>query len=43
MPDCPQCGERMTYNDETTKLLEFVCSRCHKTRILHKDTYRVTA
>jgi transposase-like protein len=43
MPDCPRCGERMSHNDETTKLTEFVCSRCHTTRIVQKGTYRTTA
>ena len=28
-----ECGTRMTYNDETTKLTEFVCPRCHETEI----------
>jgi len=31
--NCSACGTRMTYNDETTKLTEFVCPRCHETVI----------
>ncbi|MUV90734.1 hypothetical protein GJ629_13170 [Halapricum sp. CBA1109] len=38
MPSCPQCGTRMSYNDETTKLTEFVCSSCHRTLIEYKET-----
>ena len=38
MPTCPQCGTRMSYNDETTKLTEFVCSSCHETIIEYKET-----
>ena len=30
---CSHCGTRMTYNDETTKLTEFVCPQCHETTI----------
>ncbi|MEF8851478.1 MAG: hypothetical protein V5A44_10930 [Haloarculaceae archaeon] len=33
----------MSHNDETTKLTEYVCPRCHNTRIVKKDEYRVTA
>ena len=32
----------MSHNDETTKLTEWVCPRCHNTRIEKKDEYRVT-
>lgn len=28
----------MSYNDETTKLTEFVCSSCHRLEIEWKDT-----
>ena len=42
MKDCPRCGTRMSHNDETTKLTEWVCPRCHNTRIEKKDEYRVT-
>jgi ribosomal protein S27AE len=42
MPDCPRCGERMSHNDETTKLTEYVCARCHETEIVKKPAYRVT-
>ena len=38
MPKCPQCGRRMCYNDETTKLTEFVCSDCHRREIEWKET-----
>jgi len=37
---CPNCGERMSYNDETTKLMEFVCARCHQTVIEYKSRAR---
>jgi len=30
----------MTYNDETTKLLEYVCPRCHETTIDWKPSAR---
>jgi len=43
MPACPTCGERMSHNDETTKLTEYVCPRCHTTDIVKKPAYRVTA
>jgi len=43
MPECPNCGERMSHNDETTKLTEYVCARCHRTEIVRKPAYRVTA
>lgn len=33
MTDCPRCGTRMHENDETTKLLEYVCPTCHETEI----------
>lgn len=38
MPKCPQCGRRMSYNDETTKLTEYVCSNCHRLEIEYKET-----
>jgi len=37
---CPNCGTRMTYNDETTKLTEFVCPLCHETEIDWKPEAR---
>ncbi len=43
MQDCSQCGTRMSHNDETTKLTEYVCPDCHHTVIATKSTYRVTA
>jgi len=43
MHECPQCGDRMSRNDETTKLTEYVCARCHRTEIARKPAYRVTA
>ena len=43
MPECPNCGERMSHNDETTKLTEYVCARCHKRTTVRKPAYRVTA
>lgn len=42
MPDCPRCGTRMSQNDETSKLTEYVCPSCHRSTIVLKDTYRVT-
>ena len=42
MPECPRCGERMSHNDETTKLTEYVCARCHGRRIVKKPAYRET-
>jgi DNA-directed RNA polymerase subunit RPC12/RpoP len=42
MSDCPNCGERMSHNDETTKLREYACSRCHSTRIVWKPARRRT-
>lgn len=43
MTQCIQCGTRMSYNDETTKLLEFVCPSCHQTRIVQKESFRKVA
>jgi hypothetical protein len=28
----------MSYNDETTKLTEYVCSNCHRLEIEYKET-----
>ena len=39
---CDECGTRMSYNDQTTKLTEFVCPHCHAVEIVHKPAYRVT-
>jgi hypothetical protein len=33
----------MSYNDQTTRLTEFTCPRCHNTRIEWKAGQRVTA
>lgn len=33
----------MSYNDETTKLTEFVCSQCHQTIIEYKSRARTVA
>ena len=30
---CTNCGTRMSYNDQTTKLTEYVCPSCHETVI----------
>ena len=38
--DCARCGVRMSYNDETTKLLEFVCPACHETEVNWKSEAR---
>lgn len=43
MQACPRCDTRMSNNDETTKLTEYVCPKCHTTRIVKKAAYRVTA
>jgi len=43
MTRCQRCEARMTYNDETTKLTEFTCPRCHNTRIVWKAAHRATA
>lgn len=40
---CYRCGTRMSHNDETSKLTEYVCPECHRTTIAEKDTYRVTS
>jgi predicted RNA-binding Zn-ribbon protein involved in translation (DUF1610 family) len=43
MTECTRCGTRMSHNDETTKLTEYVCPTCHRTRIVWKQSYRTTA
>lgn len=43
MTECSRCGGRMQFNDETTKLTEYACPVCHRTRIEHKESFRVTA
>lgn len=43
MTQCARCGSRMSVNDETTKLTEYVCPRCHNTEIVQKESFRVTA
>lgn len=43
MPECTSCGIRMSHNDETTKLTEYVCPSCHQTEITYKQSFRVTA
>jgi len=40
---CSECGRRMNYNDETTKLTEYACPACHNVEIDKKNTYRVTS
>jgi transcription initiation factor IIE alpha subunit len=40
---CPNCDERMSYNDETTKLTEFVCPRCHETIIEYTSRARLVS
>jgi DNA-directed RNA polymerase subunit RPC12/RpoP len=42
MTECQRCGTRMSYNDQTTKVTEFACPRCHNTRIEWKAGHRVT-
>ncbi len=42
MTQCGRCGTRMTYNDETTKLTEYVCPSCHNTEIVWKASHRAT-
>lgn len=43
MDTCPRCETRMSHNDETTKLTEYVCPRCHYTELVRKSSFRVTA
>ena len=43
MTQCTQCGARMNYNDETTKLTEYACPQCHSTEIVQKQSFRTTA
>lgn len=43
MTQCTRCGSRMNYNDETTKLTEYACPKCHSTEIVQKESFRVTA
>jgi len=43
MPECSRCGTRMSHNDETTKLVEYVCPTCHNTHIVWKSSYRTSA
>jgi len=43
MPECDRCETQMNHNDETTKLTEYVCPHCHRTKISRKAAYRVTA
>ena len=38
--NCANGGARMSYNDETTKLTEYVCPRCHDTVIDWKPEAR---
>jgi len=40
---CQDCGSRMNYNHETTKLTEYACPQCHRVEIAKKNTYRVTS
>jgi len=42
MSTCPRCDTRMNYNDETTKLTEYACPNCHRTRIVRKESFRAT-
>jgi len=43
MTRCNQCGTRMSHNDETTKLTEYACPTCHRTEIVQKESFRITA
>lgn len=43
MIQCSRCETRMSHNDETTKLTEYVCPSCHYTEVVQKTAYRVTA
>jgi predicted RNA-binding Zn-ribbon protein involved in translation (DUF1610 family) len=36
MPECTNCGTRMRYDDETTKIREFACAVCHNREITFK-------
>ncbi|MFB6297566.1 MAG: hypothetical protein ABEH56_03500 [Salinirussus sp.] len=42
MRDCTRCDARMNHNDETTKLTEYACPRCHSTHIVRKQSFRTT-
>lgn len=37
IPDCPECGARMSLIDETTKLIEYRCPDCFEKEIVRKD------
>lgn len=37
MPQCPECGERLSLIDETTKLIEYRCSNCYHKEIEWKN------
>lgn len=36
IPDCPECGARMSLIDETTKLVEYRCADCYTKEIVWK-------
>lgn len=38
--DCPRCDRRMSENDVTTVLTEYVCPACHATEIEWKPAAR---
>ncbi|MDG5776869.1 hypothetical protein VB773_12745 [Haloarculaceae archaeon H-GB2-1] len=42
MPNCDRCGTTLAFNDETTKLVEYVCPSCHATEITWKESHRDT-
>lgn len=37
MPQCPECGERLSLIDETTKMVEYRCPNCYYKEIEWKD------
>ena len=43
MTQCTRCGGQLTYNDETTKLVEYACPTCHNTVIVQKESFRARA
>lgn len=34
--DCPNCNRTYSMNDRTTKIVEYVCPKCHNTEIIQR-------
>ncbi len=32
--DCPNCNRRYSMNDRTTRIIEYVCPKCHDIQII---------